>query len=106
MLSLELSTPAKEYLEDLKFYLVINFGEKTKQDVLLKEEEKLENLKAFPYLGQKAGKFSTLLDGYYVLTDKNEYIFYRVNEVKKTIFIELILSTKEDIIQKIQKYFA
>lgn len=105
MFSLELSTPAKEYFENLKTYLVTNFGEKTKKEVLHKEEEKLENLKSFPYTGIKATKFSVLLDGYYVLIDKNEYIFYRVNEVEKTIFVELILSTKEDLIQKIQKYF-
>lgn len=56
-------------------------------------------------MGQNATKLSSLLDGYFVLTDKKEYIFYRVDEVKKTIFIELILSTKEDITQKIKKYF-
>lgn len=105
MFSLELSTPAKEYFENLKVYLVTNFSEETKQDVLLKEKEKLESLKSFPYRGHDATKFSSLLDGYYVLTDKKEYLFYRVDEVEKIISIELILSTKEDIIQKIKKYF-
>lgn len=105
MFSLELSTPAKEYFENLKVYLVTNFSEETKQDVLLKEKEKLESLKSFPYMGHDATKFSSLLDGYYVLTDKKEYLFYRVDEVEKIISIELILSTKEDIIQKIKKYF-
>lgn len=98
MFSLELSTPAKEYFENLKQYLLINFGETVQRESLTKEEQKLENLKSFPYIGIKASKFSELLD-------KNEYIFYQVDEKEKTIYIELVLSTKEDLIQKIRKYF-
>ncbi|MDK6869269.1 type II toxin-antitoxin system RelE/ParE family toxin [Lactobacillus paragasseri] len=98
MFSLELSTPAKEYFENLKQYLLINFGETVQRESLTKEEQKLENLKSFPYIGIKASKFSELLDGYYVLLDKNEYIFYQVDEKEKTIYIELVLSTKEDLI--------
>lgn len=106
MFSLELSTQSKEYIEKLKIYLIENFSEKVKKVVLNKEEEKLENLQKFPYLGMKASKISKLLIDYYVLIDKNEYIFYRVNEKKKIISVELILSTKEDIIKKAQKYFS
>ena len=69
MFSLELSTPAKEYFENLKQYLLINFGETVQRESLTKEEQKLENLKSFPYIGIKASKFSELLDGYYVLLD-------------------------------------
>ena len=105
MFSLKLSSPSKEYFENLKTYLLAKFGEKVKKEVLAREEEKLENLKSFPYLGIKATKFSELLNGYYVLIDKYEYIFYRVDEKEKIIYIELILSTKEDLIQKIQNYF-
>ncbi|MBI0120867.1 type II toxin-antitoxin system RelE/ParE family toxin [Lactobacillus sp. M0398] len=105
MFSLKLSSPSKEYFENLKTYLLAKFGEKVKKEVLAREEEKLENLKSFPYLGIKAAKFSELLNGYYVLIDKYEYIFYRVDEKEKIIYIELILSTKEDLIKKIQNYF-
>lgn len=106
MFSIELSSYAKDYFENLKVYLLSNFGEQVKHEVLTKEQEKLENLKSFPYMGMKANEFSKLLDGYYVLVEKNEYIFYHVDEEKKTIFIELVLSTKEDLIQKIKKYFS
>lgn len=105
MFSLKLSSPSKEYFENLKTYLLAKFGEKVKKEVLAREEEKLENLKSFPYLGIKAAKFSELLNSYYVLIDKYEYIFYRVDEKEKIIYIELILSTKEDLIKKIQNYF-
>ena len=105
MFSLKLSSPSKEYFENLKTYLLAKFGEKVKKEVLAREEEKLDNLESFPYLGIKAAKFSELLNGYYVLIDKYEYIFYRVDEKEKIIYIELILSTKEDLIQKIQNYF-
>ncbi|WP_338212271.1 type II toxin-antitoxin system RelE/ParE family toxin [Lactobacillus juensis] len=104
MFSLKLSSPSKEYFENLKTYLLAKFGEKVKK-VLAREEEKPENLKSFPYLGIKAAKFSELLNGYYVLIDKYEYIFYRVDKKEKIIYIELILSTKEDLIKKIQNYF-
>lgn len=106
MFSLELSAQSKEYIENLKTYLLDNFGEKAKKEALKKEQEKLENLQKFPYMGINAIKFSKLLDGYYVLIDKNEYIFYRVIKNEKIVSIELILSTKKDIIQKIQKYFS
>ena len=105
MFSINLSTPAKEYYEQLKEYLLTNFGEQVKNSVLTKEKNKLENLKSFPYVGMRATKISNFLDGYYVLVDKNEYIFYRVNEKEKTISIELILSSKEDIGRKIKHYF-
>ena len=72
---------------------------------MAREEEKLDNLKSFLYLGIKVAKFSELLNGYYVLIDKYEYIFYRVDEKEKIIYIGLILSTKEDLIKKIQNYF-
>ena len=81
------------------------FGEKVKKEVLAREEEKLDNLKSFPYLGIKAAKFFELFDGCYVLIDKYEYIFCRVDKKEKIIYIELILSTKEDLIKKIQNYF-
>lgn len=71
MFSLELSTPAKEYFENLKTYLVTNFGKKTEKEVLHREEEKLENQKSFPFIRIKVTKFSVLLDGYYILIDKN-----------------------------------
>lgn len=106
MFSIELSTPAKEYFENLKKYLSDNFDELVTADALAKEETKLENLKLFPYMGVKATKVSKLLDGYYVLIDKHEYIFYHVNEDKKAIFIELILSTKENVVQKIKDYLG
>ena len=63
------------------------------------------NLESFPYLGIKAAKFFELFNGCYVLIDKYEYIFYRVDKKEKIICIELILSTKEDLIKKIQNYF-
>lgn len=88
-----------------KTYLLSSFGEKVKKEVLTREKEKLENLGSFPYLGIKAAKFSELLNSYYVLIDKYEYIFYRVDKKEKIIYIELILSTKEDLAQKIQNYF-
>lgn len=103
MYSLELSTPARKYFENLRLYLITKFGEKTVKKVLHKEEDKLETLKMYPYMGIKATKFSVLLDGYSVLTDKKEYIFYRVNKVKNSIFVELMVSTKEDLGQKIKK---
>lgn len=106
MFSLELSTQSKDYIENLKRYLLDNFSEKVKEKALTREKEKLENLQQFPYIGMKASKFSELLADYYVLIDKNEYIFYRVSEKEKIISIELILSTKEDLIQKLQKYFT
>lgn len=105
MFLLELSGPSKEYFENLKRYLLVTFGEKVTKEVLSKEEKKLENLQSFPYMGIKATKLSKILNGYYVLIDKNEYIFYRINENKKVIYVELILSTKEDIIKRIQKNF-
>ena len=104
MFSLKLSSPSKEYFENLKTYLLTRFGEKVKKEVLAREEEKLKNLESFPYLGIKAAKLFKLLDSYYVLIDKYEYIFYRVNEKEKIIYIELILSTREDLTQKIQNY--
>ena len=67
MFSLKLSSPSKEYFENLKTYLLAKFDEKVKKEVLAREEEKLDNLKSFPYLGIKAVKFSELLNGYYVL---------------------------------------
>ncbi|WP_294891331.1 type II toxin-antitoxin system RelE/ParE family toxin [uncultured Lactobacillus sp.] len=105
MFSLKLSSPSIKYFENLKTYLLSSFGEKVKKEVLAREKEKLENLGSFPYLGIKAAKFSELLNSYYVLIDKYEYIFYRVDKKEKIIYIELILSTKEDLAQKIQNYF-
>ena len=105
MFTLKLSSPSIKYFENLKTYLLSSFGEKVKKEVLAREKEKLENLGSFPYLGIKAAKFSELLNSYYVLIDKYEYIFYRVDEKEKIIYIELILSTKEDLIKKIQNYF-
>ena len=105
MFSLKLSSPSIKYFENLKTYLLFSFGEKVKKEVLAREKEKLENLGSFPYLGIKAAKLSELLNSYYVLIDKYEYIFYRVDEKEKIIYIELILSTKEDLAQKIQNYF-
>ena len=104
MFTLKLSSPSIKYFEKLKTYLLTRLGEKVKKEVLAREKEKLENLESFPYLGIKAAKLSKLLDSYYVLIDKYEYIFYRVNEKEKIIYIELILSTKEDLTQKIQNY--
>lgn len=106
MFSLELSTPAKEYFEDLKNYLINNFNEKKRKAVLDEEDKKLKNLKSFPELGIDAVKYSPLLAGYRALVDKKEYIFYRVNKDEKIISVELIVSTKEDLGRKIQKYFA
>ena len=105
MFSLKLSSPSKEYFENLKTYLLAKFGEKVKKEVLAREEEKLDNLKSFPYLGIKAAKFFELFNSCYVLIEKYEYIFYRVDEKEKIIYIELILSNKENFIQKIQNYF-
>ena len=105
MFSLKLSSPSIKYFENLKTYLLSSFGEKVKKEVLAREKEKLENLGSFPYLGIKAAKLSELLNSYYVLIDKYEYIFYRVDKKEKIIYIELILSTKEDLIPKIQNYF-
>ncbi|MBC6349546.1 type II toxin-antitoxin system RelE/ParE family toxin [Lactobacillus melliventris] len=105
MFTLKLSSPSIKYFENLKTYLLSSFGEKVKKEVLAREKEKLENLGSFPYLGIKAAKFSELLNSYYVLIDKYEYIFYRVDKKEKIIYIELILSTKEDLAQKIQNYF-
>ena len=105
MFSLKLSSPSIKYFENLKTYLLAKFGEKVKKEVLAREKEKLENLGSFPYLGIKAAKFSELLNSYYVLIDKYEYIFYRVDKKEKIIYIELILSTKENLAQKIQNYF-
>ena len=105
MFSLKLSSPSIKYFENLKTYLLSSFGEKVKKEVLAREKEKLENLGSFPYLGIKAAKFSELLNSYYVLIDKYEYIFYRVDKKEKIIYIELILSTKENLAQKIQNYF-
>ena len=105
MFTLKLSSPSIKYFENLKTYLLSSFGEKVKKEVLAREKEKLENLGSFPYLGIKAAKFSELLNSYYVLIDKYEYIFYHVDEKEKIIYIELILSTKENLAQKIQNYF-
>ena len=105
MFTLKLSSPSIKYFENLKTYLLSSFGEKVKKEVLAREKEKLENLGSFPYLGIRAAKFSELLNSYYVLIDKYEYIFYRVDKKEKIIYIELILSTKEDLAQKIQNYF-
>ena len=105
MFTLKLSSPSIKYFEKLKTYLLTRLGEKVKKEVLAREKEKLENLGSFPYLGIKAAKFSELLNSYYVLIDKYEYIFYRVDKKEKIIYIELILSTKEDLIPKIQNYF-
>ena len=105
MFTLKLSSPSIKYFENLKTYLLSSFGEKVKKEVLAREKEKLENLGSFPYLGIKAAKFSESLNSYYVLIDKYEYIFYRVDKKEKIIYIELILSTKENLAQKIQNYF-
>ena len=105
MYTLKLSSPSIKYFKNLKTYLLSSFGEKVKKEVLAREKVKLENLESFPYLGIKAAKFSVLLNSYYVLIDKYEYIFYRVDKKEKIIYIELILSTKEDLIPKIQNYF-
>ena len=105
MFTLKLSSPSIKYFENLKTYLLSSFGEKVKKEVLAREKEKLENLGSFPYLGIRAAKFSELLNSYYVLIDKYVYIFYRVDKKEKIIYIELILSTKEDLAQKIQNYF-
>lgn len=45
MFSLELSTPAKEYFENLKQYLLINFGETVQRESLTKEEQKIRKFK-------------------------------------------------------------
>lgn len=105
MYSLELSAPAKQYYEDLKTQRLDKLGEKVKKEVLHKEEKKFENLKLFPYMGITASKISDLLEDYYILIDKYEYIIYQVNEVDKIISVEYVMSTKEDIVQKIKKYF-
>ncbi|WP_274381262.1 hypothetical protein [Lactobacillus huangpiensis] len=39
MFSLKLSSPSKEYFENLKTYLLAKFGEKVKKEVLAREEK-------------------------------------------------------------------
>lgn len=105
MYKIQVSAEYVAYFENLKDYLLTNFGINVKNQAIKAEKQKLENLQHFPYMGKDATELSKFLQGYWVIIDKHEHLFYRVNEQKHTISIELAFNAKENVIQKLSKPF-
>ncbi|MCI1290587.1 MAG: type II toxin-antitoxin system RelE/ParE family toxin [Lactobacillus sp.] len=105
MYQIQVSAEYIAYLEHLKDYLLNNFGKDVKNQVIKAEQAKFENLKHFPYMGKDANSLSKFLQGYWVIIDKHEYLFYQVDEDKMIISVELAFNAKEDVIKKLHKHF-
>ena len=90
---------ANEDLRSIIYYIADDSGSiNIALDYLDKIEKGIRQLSQFPYMGLMP-KYKTLkMQNYRVLLIKMHLIFYKVNEINKSIIIYRILSSKQEYI--------
>ena len=88
---------AEDQLRDIIYYIADNSGSvDTALKYLDKIEESINRLKEFPNLGS-IPRYSILKkQGYRVVIVEKHFIFYKVNEEKKTVIIYAIVDGRRE----------
>ena len=90
-----------DQLFDVILYIKSAFSKKEALEYLDYLEEQINNLKKFPKLGVVPRFVSISRQGYRALICRQNIIFYKINEEKKTITLHIIVPGKENYINLI-----
>lgn len=95
MMELKYTPKAKEDLQNLRKYILENFGnEELMKKVLTDITKTIRNLTVFPYLGSELVKMTGVLSDYRCLYCRQNHIFYRIE--KDMILVIRILNENQD----------
>jgi toxin ParE1/3/4 len=90
-----------DQLTDVVIYINNNFSNKEALDFLDFLGNELNNLSSFPYLGVVPRYLPIARQGYRALVIKQNIIFYKVNEKKHEIILDIIVSAKQNYLNLI-----
>ena len=84
----------KDQLIDILIYISNTFSKKEASEYLTYIEKMIDSIGQFPYVGIVPRYQPIAKQGYRAIVCKQNIIFYRVDEQKKEIILEIIVSSK------------
>ena len=93
---------ADELIHGIILYVAEQFGKEVALEKLDELEKAILSLGYNPYIGVRPRYAILRRQGYYVLITKKDLIFYKVNELERTVTIYAVVDQRQDYLSLIR----